>query len=46
VLYQGKRYVPEGDELWLRLTQEHHNTALAGHTGRAKTFDLVDIRYY
>jgi len=42
VWYRGKRYVPEGDQLRLRLIQEHHDTALAGHPGRVKTFDLLD----
>jgi hypothetical protein len=46
VWYKGKCYVPEGDKLRLRLRQEHHNTALAGHPGRAKTFDLLDRKYY
>jgi len=46
VWYRGKRYVPEGDQLRLRLIQEHHDTALAGHPGRAKTFDLLDRKYY
>jgi hypothetical protein len=44
--YGGKCYVPEGDQLGLRLNQENHNTALAGHPGRDKTFDLLDRRYY
>jgi len=26
--------------------QEHHETALAGHLGQAKTFDLLDRQYY
>jgi hypothetical protein len=46
VWYRGKHYVPEGDQLRLRLIQEHHDTALAGHPGRAKTFDLLDRQYY
>jgi hypothetical protein len=46
VWYRGKCYVPEGDQLRLRLIQEHHDTALAGHPGRAKTFDLLDRKYY
>jgi hypothetical protein len=33
VWYRGKCYVPEGDQLRLRLIQEHHDTALAGHPG-------------
>jgi hypothetical protein len=45
-LYRGKRYVPEGNQLHLRLIQEHHDTALAGHPGRTKTFDLLDRQYY
>jgi len=43
---RGKRYVPEGDQLRLRLIQEHHDTALAGHSGQVKTFDLLDRQYY
>jgi hypothetical protein len=46
VWYRGKCYVPEGDQLRLRLIQEHHDSALAGHPGRAKTFDLLDRKYY
>jgi hypothetical protein len=46
VWYRAKCYVPEGDQLRLRLIQEHHDTALAGHPGRAKTFDLLDRKYY
>jgi hypothetical protein len=46
VWYRVKCYVPEGDQLWLRLIQENHDTALAGHLGRAKTFDLLDSQYY
>jgi hypothetical protein len=45
VWYRGKRYVPEGDQLRLRLIQEHHDTTLAGHPGRAKTFELLDRQY-
>jgi len=46
IQYQGKYDVPENDRLWVRLIQEHHDTALAGHPGRAKTFHLVDRQYY
>jgi len=42
VQYRGKQYVPESDQLQLMLIQEDHDTALAGHPGQAKTFDLVD----
>ena len=46
VWYRGKRYVPEGDQLQLQLIKKHHDTALAGHPGRAKTVDLLDRQYY
>jgi transposase InsO family protein len=32
--------------LRLRLIQEYHDTALAGHPGQANTFDLLDRQYY
>jgi len=44
--YRGKRYVPEDPELQLRLIREYHDTALAGHPGRSKTFDLLSRQYY
>jgi hypothetical protein len=46
VWYRGKHCVPEGDPLRLRLIQNHHDTALAGHPGYVKTFDLLDRQYY
>jgi hypothetical protein len=33
VWYRGKCYVPEGEQLRLRLIKEHHDKALAGHPG-------------
>jgi len=44
--YRGKLYVPDSDELCLINVQEHHDTALAGHPGWAKTFDQHDRDYY
>jgi len=44
--YGGKRYVPEDPELQLPLIKEHHDTPLAGHPGRSKTFDLLSCQYY
>jgi len=44
--YRGSLYVPDSDELRLCIIQEHHDTALAGHPGRAKTFNLLDQGYY
>jgi hypothetical protein len=46
VWFRGKRYVPQGNHLRLRLIQEYHGTILAGHPGRAKAFDLLDRQYY
>jgi len=46
VWYRGKLYAPEEDQLRLRFIQEHHDTALAGHPGQAKTFGLLDRQYY
>jgi len=45
IRYRGNPYVPDSDELHLRIIQEHHDMALAGHPGRAKTFDLLNQRY-
>ena len=44
--YQGNRYVPEDSELQLRLIKEHHDTPLAGHPGRSKSFNLLNRQYY
>jgi len=40
--YRGSLYVPDSIELRLCIIQDHHDMALAGHPGRAKTFDLLD----
>ena len=44
--YRGKRYVPEDSGLQLQLIKEYHDTPLAGHPGRSKTFDLLSRQYY
>jgi len=41
IQYRGKCYLPEHDQLRPQLIQDHHDTALAGHPGRAKMFDLL-----
>jgi hypothetical protein len=46
IWYQGMECVPKFDLVWLRLLQDHDNTALAGHLERAKTFDFLDRRNY
>jgi transposase InsO family protein len=44
--YRGKRYVPDSPEIQLRLIKDHHDTPLAGHPGRSKTFELLSRHYY
>jgi hypothetical protein len=39
--YRERQYVPENLECQVPLIQEHHDTALAGHPGRAETFDIL-----
>jgi hypothetical protein len=39
--YQQRLYIPNDDNLRLRLLQGHHDAPAAGHPGRAKTFDLL-----
>jgi len=42
IRYRGNLYIPESDELHLRILEEHPDTALAEHPGRAKTFEQLD----
>jgi len=44
--YKGNLNLPDSDKLHLRNIQEHHDTAIAGYPGQAKTFDLIDQGYY
>jgi len=46
IQYRGKCYVPECNQLRLRLIQGHHDTVLAAHPGRAKTFHLLNRQDY
>jgi len=46
VWYGCSLYVLDENELRLRILQEHHHTALAGHRGGAKTFNVLDSEYY
>jgi len=46
IRYRGILSVPQSDALSLGLIQEYHYTALAGHPGWVKTFDLVDREFY
>jgi hypothetical protein len=44
--YRGKVYVPEDIQLQRQLIKKHHDTPLAGHPARSKTFDLLSRQYY
>jgi hypothetical protein len=46
LLYEGLIWVPNNDELRLRILHEHHDAQAAGHPGRAKTLELVSRNYY
>ena len=46
LFYKNWLWIPENDELHLRLFQEAHNQAMAGHTGIAKTHNLLSCWYY
>jgi hypothetical protein len=44
--YRDKRYVPDYLPLKLHLLQQYHDSPIAGHPGRAKTFELLSRHYY
>ncbi|KAH0606111.1 uncharacterized protein H6S33_003772, partial [Morchella sextelata] len=46
LLYRGALYVPDDNDLRLRLLKEHHDKPSAGHPGRAKTLELLNREYY
>ena len=46
VLRRGLVYIPEKDDLKLRILQQCHDSPVAGHLGQAKTLELVSRNYY
>jgi hypothetical protein len=46
VLYNGLVYVPDSEELKLRILRMHHDAAPAGHLGQAKTLELITRNFY
>ncbi|KAH0604613.1 uncharacterized protein H6S33_006281 [Morchella sextelata] len=46
LLYRGMLYVPDDNDLRLRLLKEHHDKPSTGHSGRAKTLELLNREYY
>jgi hypothetical protein len=45
-MYEGLIWVPQDDELCLRLLHDHHDALLARHPGRAQTLELISRNYY
>ena len=44
--FHGKIYVPDGKDLCQQIMSQHHNTQVAGYTGRWKTLELVAQNYW
>jgi hypothetical protein len=44
--YEGLIWVPQDDELCLRLLHDHHDALIAGHLGQARTLELISRQYY
>ena len=46
LFYQDRLYVPDNEELRLRVIQWSHDTPVAGHPGRERTFELLTRKYF
>jgi hypothetical protein len=46
VLHHGLCYVPDDENIKLDILQEHHDAKTAGHSGEAKTLELISRNYY
>jgi Integrase zinc binding domain len=46
VLYEGLVYIPDNNDLKLRVLQQYHDSPVAGHLGQAKTLELVSLQRY
>jgi hypothetical protein len=44
--YEGLIWVPQDDELCLRLLHDHHDALIAGYPGRARMLELLSRKYY
>jgi Reverse transcriptase (RNA-dependent DNA polymerase)/RNase H-like domain found in reverse transcriptase/Integrase zinc binding domain/Chromo (CHRromatin Organisation MOdifier) domain len=45
ILKRGLIYVPNQNDIRLRLLHMHHDTAMAGHLGQEKTYELLSRNY-
>jgi len=46
LVYRNRIYVPNHDQLRLRILLSHHDPPAIGHPGRTKTLKLIDRTYY
>ena len=46
LFYQDWLYVPDNEELCLRIIQGSHDTPAAGHPGRERTFELFTQKFF
>jgi Retroviral aspartyl protease./Reverse transcriptase (RNA-dependent DNA polymerase). len=46
LFWRNRMFVPDDEELRLRLLRSCHDKAAAGHPGRAKTYELLSRDYY
>jgi hypothetical protein len=44
--YDGLIWIPDDDELRIRILRDHHDSRVAGHPGRARTLELVSRSFY
>jgi hypothetical protein len=44
--YDGLIWIPDDDELRIRILRDHHDSNAAGHPGRARTLELISRSFY
>ena len=46
LMHDNRIYVPNANDLWLRVLQDKHDHILSGHFSQGKTYNLVRHKYY
>jgi len=46
LLYDGLIWIPDNDDLRLRILRDHYDVQAAGHPGRARILELVSRSFY
>jgi len=46
LIYDGLIWIPDNDELRLRILRNHHDAQAVGHPGRTRTLELVSRTFY